>query len=121
MTAGRWLDARSLPAPTAPALVRAAAASARNQTAISERLLLSIVQSQPASDSARRAHELLSRIYLRSGQYRRVIANLDQWALAFPDDPDLASEKTDVEQFRGLPDQINGRRLRSTLRHGPGK
>jgi predicted aspartyl protease len=116
----QWLDSRNLLAPAAPALLRAAAANARNQTAISERLLLSIVQSEPASDSARRAHELLSRIYLRSGQYRRAIANLDQWARAFPDDPHLASEKADIEQFRGLPDQINGRRRRSTLRHGPG-
>jgi predicted aspartyl protease len=116
----QWLDSRSLPAPTAPALVRAAAANARNQSAVSESLLLSIVQSQPASDSARRAYELLSRIYLRSGQYRRVTANLDRWARAFPDDPHLGTEKADVEQFRGLPDQINGRRVRSTLRHGPG-
>jgi hypothetical protein len=79
----QWLDSRSLPTPTAPALVRAAAANARNQSAVSESLLLSIVQSQPASDSARRAHELLSRIYLRSGQYRRAIANLDQWPARF--------------------------------------
>jgi predicted aspartyl protease len=116
----QWLDSRRLPAPTAPALLRAAAANARNQTAIGERLLLSIVQSEPASDSARRAHELLSRIYIRSGQYRRLITNLDQWAHAFPDDPRLVGEKADLEQFRGLPDQINGRRRRSTLRHGPG-
>ena len=114
----QWLDSRDLPARSAPALLRAAAANARNQTAFSERLLLSIVQSQPASESARRAHELLSRIYLRSGQYGRVIANLDQWARAFPDDPHLAAERADVEQFRGLPDQINGRRRRSGLRHG---
>lgn len=114
----QWLDSRALPAPTAPALVRAAAASARNQAAVSESLLLSIVQSQPASDSARRAYELLSRIYLRSGRYRSLIANLDQWARAFPDDPHLLSEKADVEQFRGLPDQINGPRKVSKLRHG---
>ena len=116
----QWLDSRNLPTPTAPALVRAAAANARNHSAVSEKLLLSIVQSQPASDSARRAHELLSRIYLRSGRYRRLITNLDQWARAFPDDPHLVSEKADVEQFRGLPDQTNGLRRRSTLRHEPG-
>jgi predicted aspartyl protease len=116
----QWLDSRELPAQTAPALLRAAAANARNQTAISEKLLLSIVESQADSDAARRAHELLSRIYIRSGQYRRVIANLDQWARAFPDDPRWRSEKADVEQFRGLPDQINGPRRRSTMRHGPG-
>jgi predicted aspartyl protease len=117
----QWLDSQALPAPTAPILVRAAAASARNQAAVSESLLLSIVQSQPASDSARRAYELLSRIYLRSGRYRRLIANLDQWARAFPDDPHLLSEKADVEQFRGLPDQINGPRRFSRLPHGPRK
>jgi predicted aspartyl protease len=116
----QWLESRSLPTPMAPALVRAAAASARNQSAVSESLLLSIVRAQPASDSARWAHELLSRIYLRSGQYRRVITNLDQWASAFPDDPHLVIEKADVEQFRGLPDQRNGPRRRSMLRHGPG-
>jgi predicted aspartyl protease len=115
----QWLDSRALPAATAPALLRAAAANARNQTAISERLLLRLVESQPGSDAARQAHELLSRIYLRSGQYGRVTTNLDEWARAFPDDPRLRSEKADVEQFRGLPDQINGRRRRFTLRHGP--
>lgn len=115
----RWLDSRALPAPTAPALIRAAAASARNHGAVSENLLLSIVQSQPGSDSARRAYELLSRIYLRSGRYRQLTANLDQWTSAFPDDPHLLKEKGDVEQFRGLPDQINGPRKVSKLRHGP--
>ncbi|HEX2454733.1 MAG TPA: hypothetical protein VHI99_13595, partial [Vicinamibacterales bacterium] len=51
----RWLDPRTIPAPTAPVLLRAAAANARNQTAVSERLLLDVVQKQPASESARRA------------------------------------------------------------------
>src|ERR1044072_1137919 len=114
----QWLASRELPAPTAPALIRAAAASARNQTAVSESLLLRIVQSQPESHSAPRAYELLSRIYLRSGRYGRLIANIDQWARAFPDDPHLLSERADVEQFRGLPDQINGPHKPSRLRHG---
>jgi hypothetical protein len=35
----QWLDSRNLPTPTAPALVRAAAANARNQSAVSEKLL----------------------------------------------------------------------------------
>jgi hypothetical protein len=76
------------------------------------------IQAEPASDSVRQAHELLSRIYLRSGQYGRVSGNLDEWARAFPDDPHLRTEKADVEQFRGLPDQINGPRRFSTLPHG---
>ena len=106
----QWLDAGALPAPTAPPLLRAAAANALNQTAASESLLLHIVRSQPASPSARRAHELLSRIYVRTGQYRRLVANLDDWARTFPNDSQLQRERADVEQFRGLPDQINGPR-----------
>src|SRR5206468_926899 len=57
---------------------------------------------------------------LRSGQYRRLVANLDEWSRGFPDDPHLQTEKADVEQFRGLPDQINGRRRPAQLPHGPG-
>jgi hypothetical protein len=113
----RWLDPRTIPAPTAPVLLRAAAANARNQTAVSERLLLDVVQKQPASESARRAYELLSRIYLRSGQYRRLIANLDEWAGHFPNGDDVRKEKADVEQFRRLPDQINGGRRGATVPH----
>jgi predicted aspartyl protease len=79
--------------------------------------LLDIIRTQPASEPARGAHMLLSRIYLRSGQYRRAIANLDEWARAFPDDEDVRKERADVEQFRGLPDQINGPKARATLPH----
>lgn len=113
----RWLDPRAVPAPTAPALLRAAVANARNQTSISESLLLDILRTQPASESARGAHELLSRIYLRSGQYRRLIANFDEWARDFPNGEDVRKERADVEQFRGLPDQISGEPARVTLPH----
>jgi hypothetical protein len=114
----RWLDPWQVPARRAPVLLRAAAANARNQTDVSVSLLLDIVRTRPASESARHAYELLSRTYLRTGQYRRLLANLDQWARYFPNDEDLRKEKVDIEQFRGLPDQITGRRGRATLSHG---
>src|SRR5207244_1702566 len=113
-----WLDARATLTSTSPALLRAAAANALNHPAVSEGLLKDVIRAQPASDSARRAHELLSRIYLRSGQYERLIANLDQWSRSFPDGADVRKEQADVEQFRGLPDQVNGPRRASTLPHG---
>jgi hypothetical protein len=115
----QWLDAGARPAPTAPPLLRAAAASALNQAAAAESVLLRIVRSEPALPSASRAHELLSRIYVRTGQYRRLVMNLDDWGRAFPNDSQLQRERADVEQFRGLPDQINGPHQASTLRHGP--
>jgi hypothetical protein len=54
---------------------------------------------------------------LRSGQYTRLIANLDQWAASFPNRPEVQDEKVDVEQFRGLPDQRNSAPRVSTLPH----
>ncbi|HYW74145.1 MAG TPA: retroviral-like aspartic protease family protein [Pyrinomonadaceae bacterium] len=114
----QWLSTQTIPAAAAPAIVRAAAANARNQPD-REDLLLRIIRSQPSSDEARQAHKLLSRIYLREGQYRRLLQNFDRWAQASPDDPALAEEKSDDEQLRGLPDQINGAMRVSRLRHGP--
>lgn len=83
-----------------------------------ESRLLDIIRTQPASAAARQAHEQLSRIYLRSGQYQRMIANLDAWSNAFPDGEDVRNEKADVEQFRGLPDQVNGPPGHAVLLHG---
>jgi hypothetical protein len=95
---------------------RGALATAFNETR-AETLLRAIIQAKPGSDDASQAHELLSRIYLRSGQYNRVIDNLDQWTASFPDRREVQREKADVEQFRGLPDQRNGPLGVSTLSH----
>src|SRR4030095_10320101 len=62
-------------------------------------------------------YAMLSRIYLRSGQYLRLLNNLDEWAAVFPDRPEFREAKNDVERFRRLPDQSNGARHRSVLRH----
>ena len=118
----RWLDTPEAHLSTAPDVVRAAAAAGINQSS-AERLLERILREQPESVDAVHAHMLLSRIYLRTGRYQKAIANLDEWARRFPRDgqfwdaPKLQSEKTDVEQFRGLPDQINGPVRASKLRH----
>jgi predicted aspartyl protease len=98
------------------AIRRGAMATAFNE-AEAEPLLREIIKSKPRSDEASQAHELLSRIYLRSGQYTRVIDNLDRWAASFPNRLEVQKEKADVELLRGLPDQRNDRRRVSTLRH----
>ncbi len=63
---------------------------------------------------------MLSRIYLRSGQYEQLFENLDEWARSFPDREEVREEKEDIELFRGLPDQVNGRRRASVLAHDKG-
>ena len=57
---------------------------------------------------------------MRAGQYKRLIDNLDSWSKSFADRTEVQTEKADLEQFRGLPDQINGPRRASTLPHGAG-
>jgi predicted aspartyl protease len=116
----RWLESPVPLTPASPAILRAAEAVALNKAANAEGLLRGIIRSQPRSEAASQAHQLLSRIYLRSGQYTRLLANLDEWARSFPRRDEVARERMDVEQFRGLPDQENGPRRASILRHDAG-
>jgi predicted aspartyl protease len=102
---------------SAAAGIRRGAIAAAFNGAEAESLLRGIIKAKPKSDDASQAHELLSRIYLRSGRYARLIANLDQWVASFPTRPEVQDEKDDVEQFRGLPDQRNSARRVSTLPH----
>ena len=111
-----WLTWYGPPPSAVPGLLSAAGWTALNQSS-AEPLLEEILRTQPASRDAPGAHMLLSRIYLRTGRYRKAITNLDEWARRFPDDDALRSEKKDVEQFRGLPDQINGPVRASKLTH----
>jgi len=56
-------------------------------------------------------------VYLRTGRYKRLIENFDAWAKAFPGREEVAREREDIEQFRGLPDQVNGARRASAFHH----
>jgi predicted aspartyl protease len=113
----QWFELWTTLSATTPALLRGAAASAFNESAIAEAFLRSVIRSQPRTTAASQAHEVLSRIYLRSGRYKRLIENFDEWAAAFPTRGEVQRERKDIEQFRGLPDQVNGPRRASTLQH----
>jgi predicted aspartyl protease len=109
----RWLEG----ADATSELDRGARAAAFNDASQTERLLRRVIRSQPRMEAASQAHELLSRLYLRSGQFQSAIQNLDQWTLAFPDRDDVRREREDLEQFRGLPNQIVVQKRHSILRH----
>lgn len=113
----RWLESSVRLTAASPAILRGAEAVALNRVASAEPLLRGVIRSQQRSEAAFQAHTLLSRIYLRSGQYTRLLANLDEWARRFPGRDEIERERKDVEQFRGLPDQENGPRRASILRH----
>jgi Aspartyl protease len=114
-----WFQLRSAITGRSPALLRGAVASAFHDTGTAERVLRGLIRAEPKSDAANEAYDMLCRIYLRSGQYKKLIDTLDRWSAAFAGRPELESMKKDTERFRGLPDQSNGRRRRSVLRHEP--
>jgi len=111
-----WLIGDGPPSTAPPGLRLATGLNALNRPS-AEPTLEDIIRAEPASRDAPGAHMLLSRIYLRTGRYQRAIANLDEWARRFPRDAALTTEKKDIEQFRGLPDQINGPVRTSKLTH----
>lgn len=115
----QWFEKRVRPSSTSSEILRAAEAVAFNRPA-AVKLLRKIINSRPRSNAAHQAYGLLSRVYLRTGQYKRLLENLDAWAATFPDREEVKRERKDIEQFRGLPDQVNGPRRPSTLHHDGG-
>jgi predicted aspartyl protease len=111
----QWFELRAAVTRRSPALTRGSVATAFNDPT-AEGLLKDIVRSQPRSDAANAARGMLSQIYVRSGQYRRLLQNLDEWGSAFPNSPELREAKA-AEMFRGRPDQFNGSRRHAILRH----
>ncbi|MEO7145953.1 MAG: retropepsin-like aspartic protease [Bryobacteraceae bacterium] len=105
----------------APALYRAAALIALNEdTREAGKLLRSVIKSAPRSGAAYQAYEWLSHLYLRSGQYPRLISNMNEWRLAFPDAKDVKQGQAAMAGFRDLPDQTTRKAGPSTLRHESG-
>jgi Aspartyl protease len=109
-----WLDSRI---PASSPIAAASRANALNQNKAAEKLLRGIIQRTPRSPEAGEAHKLLSRIYVRTGRYKRATDNLSDWLQDFPDSADAQAELQDLGPFRGLPDQINDRRHTSVLKH----
>ena len=107
--------------PASPrALIRAAVAAAFNDPERAESLLRSIIRSQPRSEMADEAYDLIAKMEARSGQYARFNRTYAEWSAAFPNSPGVLAAKNDLDKFRGRPDQENGPRRRSTLHHERG-
>lgn len=116
--AHRWIELReALGRVEGPTLYRGAVANAFHDLAQAERILRSIIRSQPRSEDAYEAHRILSRLYLRTGQYRRLTSDLDERSAVFPNRTDLQEERAGRAAFRGLPDQEVSRLRPSVLRH----
>lgn len=114
----QWFEPGAEVSASSP-LRRGALATAFNEAA-ADTVLRGVIRDKPGSDEASQAYQLLSRIYVRSGQYKRLVDNMDQWAASFPNRREVLDDKADVDQLRGLPDQRNGPLRVSTLPHEAG-
>src|ERR1700722_1850295 len=116
----QWFELRGSVTSQSPALMRAAVAAAFNDPERAESLLRTIIRSQPRSEMANEAYDLIAKMEVRSGQYARFNRTYAEWSAAFPNSPGIRAAKNDLDKFRGRPDQTNGPRRRSTLHHEPG-
>ena len=103
-------------------LYRAALATAFNQNSrLSEKQLRTLIKAAPHSEDAYEAYEQLSHLYLREGQYHRLMSIMEQRWAAFAEKIDEnAKEKVALGVFHGLPDQTMSRFQPSVLPHDRG-
>jgi predicted aspartyl protease len=113
----RWFELRGTANAQTSPLVRGALAAAFNDPTTAERLLRGVIRAEPRSESANDAFALLSYVYLRTGQYERFATLYQVWATAFPESSNVREERENFEKYRGRPNQINGRRRQSIVRH----
>jgi predicted aspartyl protease len=118
-TTHRWFELRAAASARSSPLIRGALAAAFNDPATAEPLLLGVIRDQPRSDAADDAYALLAYVYLRTGQYERFATLYQAWAAALPQSATVRAERENFEKYRGRPNQINGPRRRSVLRHDP--
>jgi hypothetical protein len=104
-----------------PAVYRGIVAAVYGDDRRAESILKTVIAAAPHSEDAYQAYEWLTHIYLRTGQYHQLIANMEaRWA-AFPKKSDLLNEQAAIAGFRGLPDQTVSKTRRSELPHEAGE
>lgn len=83
-----------------------------------EKLLRAVIKAAPHSEDAYQAYEQLSHLYLRTGQYRRLMEVMEARWKAFPAKTgDRYNEQSFLGAFRGLPDQSTARSEPSSVPH----
>ncbi len=92
----RWFTLRdAIWGKTVPPLYKGAVAAAFNQNKEAEGYLVEAIRESPTSDNAEEAHEILSKLYVRSGRYKNALYELDELRRIRPN-------RTDIENVRTL-------------------
>lgn len=112
----RWFELRAEATAQSPLRLRAVLAAAFNDPA-AESLLRRVIRETPRSPAADDALAMLARVYIRSGQYARFASLYEEWRRLLPESELLRGERENYDKFRQRPNQINGPRKPSRLRH----
>jgi hypothetical protein len=112
----QWFALREAVGKTdAPLFYRAVVACAFNGVRSCEKKSKAVVRSKPRSEQAYAAHSLLAALYLRSGQYRKTLSQVDEMLTLKPDDAEATSDRPLLVALSGSPDQSIGTRRSSRL------
>ena len=76
-----------------------------------------VLRDRARSEDADDAYALLAYLYLRTGQYERFATLYQAWAARFPQSAAVRNERENFEKYRGRPNQVNGERRPSMVRH----
>jgi predicted aspartyl protease len=108
----RWFELRDAVAKgAAPAFFKGAVACAFNDLRRCESQLRRVLKAHTGSDQSVEAHRLLASTYLRRGQYRDALAQVDALLAIRPGDPDAGNDRPLLAALGTSPDQeITGRR-----------
>lgn len=116
--AHRWFALRDAVRKTdAPLFYRGAVACVFNDVRQCEKNFKAVIGSQPRSEQAHAAHSLLAAVYLRYGQYRKALSQVDGMLVLEPDDSDAKSVRPLLAALNRSPDQSIGRRHSSPREH----
>lgn len=102
----QWFALRdALQEKTAPPLYKGAVAAAFNQNKEAEIYLAEVIKRNPTSDDAVEAHEMLSKLYARSGRYKDALQQLDELRQIRPNRADVENVRTLFAAWGKYPDQ----------------
>jgi Aspartyl protease len=114
--AHRWFALRDTVRKTdAPLFYRGAVACVFNDVRQCEKKSKALIRSQPHSEQAHAVHSLLAGVYLRYGQYRKALSQVDEMLVLEPADSDAKSVRPLLAALSSSPDQSIGRRHSSRL------
>jgi len=115
-----WFDLRGKLGGGNPALYRGAVAAVFAQRDEAERLLRPIINNTPQSEQAFQAYEFLAHLYIQTGQYARLAADMERRLKDFPARTELQRDQAALRPLLALPDQVTARTGFAVLKHDGG-